>query len=212
MPTRLSVARQRSWWKSLLHACKWWVDTRRTLAPWQSPFLQCLKMHGAFMFPVLVRRWICYLLNCKMHLCQFRPLFGRRLTTEVGVWGPGVLCSAHVMLVPLLTLKSRPVCRGLTGSDVLDILRLSILRWLYYVETMLLWKSHYARCHLMEHYIRCKGSPWRSSCAGVNYLYSRDKFEIIILWRWPLICFQCWGLECLQLYHHTPLSPNSLIP
>jgi len=51
------------------------------------------------------------------------------------------MSSDHVMLVPLLTLKSRPVCRGLSGSDVLDILRLSILHWLYYVETMLLWKS-----------------------------------------------------------------------
>ena len=57
------------------------------------------------------------------------------------------MSSHHVLLVPLLTLKSRPVCRGLTGSDVLDVLRLSILHWLYYVETMLLWKSNYARCH-----------------------------------------------------------------
>lgn len=78
------------------------------------------------------------------------------------------MSSDHVMLVPLLTLKSRPVCRGLSGSDVLDILRLSILHWLYYVETMLLWKSHYARCHLMEHYVLCKGSSWRSLFAGVT--------------------------------------------
>lgn len=82
------------------------------------------------MFPVLFRRRICYLVNCEMHLCQFRPLFVRRLTTEVGVWGSDILSSDHVMLVPLLTLKSRPVCRGLSGSDVLDILRLSILHWL----------------------------------------------------------------------------------
>ena len=87
------------------------------------------------MSPVLVRRRIYYLVNCEMHLCQFCPLFGLRLTTEVGVWGPDILSSDHVMLVPLLTLKSRPVCRGLRGSDVLDILRLSILHWLYYVET-----------------------------------------------------------------------------
>ena len=77
------------------------------------------------------------------------------------------MSSDHVMLVPLLTLKSRPVCRGLSGSDVLDILRLSILHWLYYVETMLLWKSHYARCHLMGHCVLCQGSSWRSLFAGV---------------------------------------------
>jgi len=124
-------------------------------------------MYGIFMLPVLVTRWICYLVKCEMHLCQFRPLFGRRLTTEVGVWGPDNMSSDHVMLVPLLTLKSRPVCRGLSGSDVLDILRLSILHWLYYVETMLLWKSHYARCHRMEHHVLCQGSSWRSLFAGV---------------------------------------------
>jgi hypothetical protein len=58
---------------------------------WQSPFLHCLAMYVAFMFPLLVRRRICYLVDCKMHLCQFRPLFGRRLTTEVGVWGPDIV-------------------------------------------------------------------------------------------------------------------------
>jgi len=37
------------------------------------------------------------------------------------------MSASHVTVVPLLTLKSRPVCRGRTGSDVVDILRVSTI-------------------------------------------------------------------------------------
>jgi hypothetical protein len=49
-----------------------------------SPFFQYLGMYGVFIFPAWARHRIWYLVNCNMRLCQFRPLFGRRLTTEAG--------------------------------------------------------------------------------------------------------------------------------
>ena len=133
-------------------------------------------MYGVFIFPAWARRRIWYLVNCNMRLCQFRPLYGRRLTTEAGS-----LCARCYVFTSRIAGSSSHLEEppGLSGSH---------RKWRFRRTTpinttlALLRRNHAVMeiklCQMSQHSVPCRDSWRKSSCAGVNYLYSCDNFVV----------------------------------